>query len=74
MVCEAKPGTSALHPRQQKHCNKSCQGLCVYSPVSTQLQRCLQTLEGATLISMWSTPGLYGVRSGGSLKGVYIEH
>lgn len=30
MVCELKPGTSALHLREQKHCNKSSEGpLCL---------------------------------------------
>lgn len=25
MICEPKPETSALHLREQKHCNKSCE-------------------------------------------------
>lgn len=74
MICEPKPETSALHLREQKHCNKSCEGpLCLLTGLHPA-QRCLQTLEGATLISMRSTPGLCGVRNGGRLKDVYIEH
>lgn len=30
MICEPKPETSVLHLREQKHCNKSCEGpLCL---------------------------------------------
>lgn len=60
MICEPKPGTSALCVgaalEGPEALEQSCGGtrrLCVYSSVSTQLKQYLQTLEGATLILIW---------------------
>lgn len=71
MIYEPKPETFALHLREQKHWNKSWVYLLTgLHPVPTVFT----DSRGSHVILMRSAPGLYGVRSGGSLKSVYIEH